>query len=994
MKRLLKIIAAIFIINLCILNNDYSFATEENNSKREISIAYSSHVQDYGWEPDFSRINGQPSGTTGQNKKNEAIKIKLLNAPEEVGIKYQSYLNGIGWQEWKKDGEESGTTGQNRILEAIKIELTGTEDYSVEYRTHIENYGWLDWKKDGEISGMVGYQRKIEAIEIRLINKKEKRVIYQSHVQENGWQQYSCNGEISGVVGQGLKVEAIKIELKGFSEDISIKYKTHVEEYGWEEKWKCDGEESGTTGQNKKIEAIRIKLTEKYDDDKYTVLYRAYVQGEGWQDWKKDGEIAGTTGQNKKLEAIEIKVEEQQNNEIQIKYKTHIQDYGWQYYEKQGNTSGIIGENKKIEAIQIIGKNLPDGVTIKYKSHVQDFGWEKEWKTEGEQSGTTGENKKVEAIKIMLEGTNEYSITYRVYVQGRGWQDWANDGEESGTTGKNLKLEAIEIKIVPKISNRIKYQRENAAPPIMEQGNVTISAWLMTDINGVEIKARVENENIPISITRVQRADILENVKGYGGEEKNPLPGIKINIDFSNAESGNKKVIIECFNKEGHLLILDYFETRVYRPIKYEEGTYGISGLRAAGRGGNDLKYLKYGYGENVLFATFALHGYEDNWDKDGYELVNIANQFYQKLLNDKDYDLSEKWTIYIFPGVNQDGLTNGWTKNGPGRTTVYSQAPGNKGIDLNRCWQIGDQYTRYTSNRNYNGTSGFQAYEAQALRDFFINHKSQNGQTVLVDLHGWTQQLIGDPEICSYYENRFPENNKDSVGKYGTGYMINWARTYLGSTTKNAKAALIELPKNVTSHQSAEYHNLANRYIISTLDMLKSMNVENFRMLKSRNKYIIPVENYEKFDVAYEGMYGKEVEKHSKPTETGIWVKYEDKEKFLELIKSETESTYDINESGYLYIKNKDKQNENDKIIEEKINGKELYMFSVSSTCYIIDEITGEVLDYCFEDMDNYQTYEYFEKDGNYLIFITENTNNLLSNEEILTNILNLIAT
>ena len=85
----------------------------------------------------------------------------------------------------------------------------------------------------------------------------------------------------------------------------------------------------------------------------------------------------------------------------------------------------------------------------------------------------------------------------------------------------------------------------------------------------------------------------------------------------------------------------------------------------------------------------------------------------------------------------NLDGLNYGSTNNGPGRTTLFSQAPNNKGIDMNRCWQVGSSYTRYTDNRNYNGTSGFQAYESQYLRDFLLKNKSQNGQTMLVDLHG-----------------------------------------------------------------------------------------------------------------------------------------------------------------------------------------------------------------------------------------------------------------
>ena len=46
------------------------------------------------------------------------------------------------------------------------------------------------------------------------------------------------------------------------------------------------------------------------------------------------------------------------------------------------------------------------------------------------------------------------------------------------------------------------------------------------------------------------------------------------------------------------------------------------------------------------------------------------------------------------------------------------------------------------------------------------LKNKSQNGQTVLVDLHGWTQQLIGNEEICSYYEKQFPENDKSGVGR------------------------------------------------------------------------------------------------------------------------------------------------------------------------------------------------------------------------------------
>ena len=143
------------------------------------------------------------------------------------------------------------------------------------------------------------------------------------------------------------------------------------------------------------------------------------------------------------------------------------------------------------------------------------------------------------------------------------------------------------------------------------------------------------------------------------------------------------------------------------------------------------------------------------------------------------------------------------------GRTTLTSDAPGAKGIDMNRCWYIsGTTYTKYTNDRNYNGTAGFQAIEARALRDFLINHKSKTGKTVLVDLHGWYNQTLGDNQIGSYYRAQFGITNHNP--NYGTGYLINWARATLG-----ARTALIELP---------EYKADSNKYINATLNMLRAI--------------------------------------------------------------------------------------------------------------------------------------------------------------------------
>ena len=57
----------------------------------------------------------------------------------------------------------------------------------------------------------------------------------------------------------------------------------------------------------------------------------------------------------------------------------------------------------------------------------------------------------------------------------------------------------------------------------------------------------------------------------------------------------------------------------------YEEGSYGKSGLAVKGDWrGTDLKYYKIGKGNEVLFTTFSIHGFEDSYNNDGAELTYI----------------------------------------------------------------------------------------------------------------------------------------------------------------------------------------------------------------------------------------------------------------------------------------------------------------------------------------------------------------------------------
>ncbi|WP_428909790.1 S8 family serine peptidase [Niallia sp. Krafla_26] len=281
------------------------------------SVHYSTHVQDYGWTGFVS--NGDMSGTEGQSKRLEAIRIQLKNAPYSGDILYSTHVQNNGWLGNVSNGAMSGTTGESKRMEAIRINLTGemAQHYDVYYRVHVQNYGWLDWAKNGESAGTTGQAKRLEAIEVVLVEKGGRApgnttkpfvsapsVSYSTHVQSYGWLKPVTDGIMSGTEGQSKRLEAIKIQLKNAPYKGDIVYSTHVQSNGWLGNV-SNGAMSGTTGESKRMEAIRINLTGEMVQH-YDVYYRVHVQNYGWLDWAKNGQPAGTTGQAKRLEAIKI----------------------------------------------------------------------------------------------------------------------------------------------------------------------------------------------------------------------------------------------------------------------------------------------------------------------------------------------------------------------------------------------------------------------------------------------------------------------------------------------------------------------------------------------------------------------------------------------------------------------------------------------------------------------------------------------------------------
>ncbi len=308
-------------------SSDDSYLTEENMGK----VIYSAHVQEKGWQRKVA--DGQDAGTTGQGLGIEALTVNVTELgrdriPLTGSVIYQAHVSGVGWQNEVADGAIAGTTGENRRIEAVKIRLTEQleEKYDVYYRAHASNFGWLSWTKNGEVAGSTGYGSAIEAIQIQLFEKGSSSapletgrpslsreqissIDVQEHIEVNGWQPTKNGISLTaGTTGENKSIEAIAMAVKPTDATYQggISYNAHVSGVGWQG-WTSDGNVAGTTGQGKSVEAIQIKLTgemEKYCD----IYYRAHVSNFGWLDWAANGEAAGTSGFAYKLQAVEIKI--------------------------------------------------------------------------------------------------------------------------------------------------------------------------------------------------------------------------------------------------------------------------------------------------------------------------------------------------------------------------------------------------------------------------------------------------------------------------------------------------------------------------------------------------------------------------------------------------------------------------------------------------------------------------------------------------------------
>ena len=517
-----RIIICILLAILILLSFKISYALDDNTNA--INIQYQSHVQDVGWQA--PKNNGAVSGTEGQSKRIEAIKIVTSNLPEGVKVKYQTHVGEIGWQPWKNEGEIAGTEGQSKRIEAIRIKLENTDKYSVQYRVHVQDIGWQNWCEDGETAGTEGQSKRIEAIQIKIVEKQVKGTINLDTNLENT--KFNSDGiEINGWKLANVPNTSIETYLNGEKIQSKITYNaddnlvTKTKGYGIET--------------NNAQPRFNIKIdTTNLETNTYNLELKLV---------DNQGNIIATKQSSLKLD----------KDTLIVQYQSHVQDIGWQAMKKNEEISGTTDQSKRLEAIKINVSNLPKGIELKYQVHVGKVGWQT-WKNEGEIAGTEGQGLRLEAIRIKLENTDKYSIQYRTHVQDVGWQDWCEDGEISGTEGQSKRIEAIQIRIVEKqIKGTINIDTD-LTNTIFDSDGIEINGWKMANNPNTSLETYLNGEKIQSEITYSEDNNLVTNTKGYGIESNNTQPRFNIKIDTTNLETNTYNIELKLVDNQGNII--------------------------------------------------------------------------------------------------------------------------------------------------------------------------------------------------------------------------------------------------------------------------------------------------------------------------------------------------------------------------------------------------------------------------------------------------------
>ena len=281
-----------------------------------------------------------------------------------------------------------------------------------------------------------------------------------------------------------------------------------------------------------------------------------------------------------------------------------------------------------------------------------------------------------------------------------------------------------------------------------------------------------------------------------------------------------------------------------FKDFEGAEKTIVSSAGDVYGNNKTDMAFYKVGTGQNKLYLVFNQHGWEDAYPGDGVELVRIAQKFLTDLTDSTHSDILEKWTVYVMCDANPNGILNGEDCEGIGRTVPYS------GVDMNRAWPTNNWIQSSVTIKGKKGYTGSNptndCLELKQVKTLLeSNPPNSRYRSILIDIHGWDCETIGDGEIGAYY-NTAETFSSSASGisffskiyghgfqhrkEFGSGYLATWAKQKLGADY----SIILELPYPHDSSSIAtadsntiEKYDFAGRFIKGTLNLLNNEAIE-----------------------------------------------------------------------------------------------------------------------------------------------------------------------
>lgn len=222
--------------------------------------------------------------------------------------------------------------------------------------------------------------------------------------------------------------------------------------------------------------------------------------------------------------------------------------------------------------------------------------------------------------------------------------------------------------------------------------------------------------------------------------------------------------------------------------------------------------------------------------------------------------------------------------------------------------------------------------------------------------------------------------------------------------TSKNSKENADEIKTDISDFEVIDESNNASNNEVTVESLKQELGAEADSSMyevtdDGDGRKVLAIKPSLEYSVAMAGILNNqkkfdknEVESIMKnaPEKNGIWISENARKKFTKIINQFTNSEYYVDNNGYLQ-EQKVKNNKYTKLINNLINGNKLYSIDINDKCYVLDEMTGEIQENPFEEMDPYQTYEYFENNEKMAIILSTNKAGVLTNNEIIESFLEL---